>query len=167
MSFEQVEEIKSQFDLANITTAHLTGGEILWHRQIEQILRLFGEAGYKVEIDTNGVLIDKEMAELLAKFGVEVLVGIESLDPELYHWYRGTDSIRDVLNGLDAMLQRNMTPGIQIIAADFKGFPGESYDPVKNIFQLLEYSTAKGIPAYLLQYRPFGRSSSFTDAFLT
>lgn len=164
MPFEQIEEIKRQFDLANITTSHLTGGEILWHRQIEQIIRLFGQAGYKMEIDTNGVLIDQEMAKLLARFGVEVLVGIESLDPEVYRWYRGTDSVNDVLGGLGAMLQQNMTPGIQIIAADFKGFPGEKYDPVKNIFQLLEYSTAKGIPAYLLQYRPFGRAASFTDA---
>lgn len=29
MSFKQVEEIKRQFDLANITTSHLSGGEIL------------------------------------------------------------------------------------------------------------------------------------------
>ena len=164
MPFEQIKEIKRQFDLANITTSHLTGGEILWHQQIEQIIRLFGQSGYRIEIDTNGVLISKEMAKLLAKFGVEVLVGIESLDPELYHWYRGTDSVGEVLKGLDAMLQQNITPGIQIIAANFKGFPGERYDPVENIFQLLEYSTAKGIPAYLLQYRPIGRASSFTDA---
>ncbi len=59
MPLEQIEEIKRQFDLANITTAHLTGGEILWHNQIEQIIRLFGQAGYRIEIDTNGVLIDK------------------------------------------------------------------------------------------------------------
>lgn len=158
-----IEDVKRQFDLANITTAHLTGGEILWRRQVEQIIRLFGQAGYKIEIDTNGVLINREMAKLLANFGVEVLAGIESLDPELYRWYRGTDSINDVLNGLDLMLQQNMTPGIQIIAANFKGYPGEKYDPVENIFQLLKYSTNKGIPSYLLQYRTFGRAILCND----
>lgn len=162
MSLEQIKEIKRQFDLANITTAHLTGGEILWHSQIEQIIRLFGQAGYKIEVDTNGVLINKEMAKLLARFGVEVLVGIESLDPEVYQWYRGINSLSAVFNGLDLMLQQGMTPGIQIVAANFKGF-SEKYDPVENIFQLIEYSTSKRIPTYLLQYRPFGRAVLFTD----
>ncbi len=163
MTLEQVEEIKRKFDLANITTAHLTGGEILWHRQIEQIIRLFGEAGYRIEIDTNGVLIDQEMAKLLSRFGVDVLVGIETLDPILYHWYRGTDSVDKVLKGLDLMLQQNMRPGIQIIAADFRGYEEEKYDPVGNIFQLIKYFSTKEIPIYLLQYRPLGRATLSRD----
>lgn len=164
MPLEQIEEVQRQFDLANITTVHLTGGEILWHHQIEQIIKLFGEAGYKIEVDTSGVLIDQEMAELLARFGVGVLVGLESLDADIYQWYRGTDSVDKVLRGLDLMLQRDMTPGIQIVVADFKGYSGrERYNPVDNIFQLVEYVTAKGIPAYLLQYRPYGRATFYGD----
>lgn len=163
MTIEQIREIKKQFDGANITTAHLTGGEILWHRQIDKILSLFGESGYRIEIDTNGVLIDGEMAKLLSRFGVEVLVGIETIDEDLYSWYRGTDSMATVLQGLDLMLEQGMTPGIQIMVANFRGCSQEKYDPVDNILQLIKYSTGKGIPAYLVQYRRFGRAALCSD----
>lgn len=163
MSWERVRAVMRAFDEANITTVHLTGGEPLWHSQIGTILRLFGEAGYKIEMDTNGVLVDEKMAGILASFGVEVLVGLDTLDPSVYHWYRGTDSLSRVLKGIDLMQERGMVPGIQAVMADFKGFNGGDYDPVKNIYSLVKSAVEKGVPVYLLDYRPSGRALSLNS----
>lgn len=158
MPWERVRAVMKAFDEANITTIHLTGGEPLWHSQIEMILRHFGENGYKIEMDTNGVLINRDMADILASFGVEVMVGLDTLRPDVYRWYRGTDSLTAVLSGLDFMQERGMVPGIQAVMADFSGLEERKYDPVKNILDLIRHVTERGLPIYLLQFRPRGRA---------
>jgi radical SAM protein with 4Fe4S-binding SPASM domain len=158
MSLEEIKKIKNQFDSAKVATIHLTGGEPLMHSQIKNILNFFGESGYRIEMDTNIVLITSEMVELFKKFNVEISIGLETLDRNLYKWYRGTDSLENVLEALDLLLQNDIHFSVQIVCANFIGYKGKKYNAVKNIFQLVKYLTAKKIPVYLLQYSFSGRA---------
>lgn len=162
MPFEQVTDLKNKFKPAGIKIVHSTGGEFLWHRQVRNILQLFGESGFRQEVDTNGTLIDEPMAKLLAKYKVEVTVGMESIDPEVYRWYRGLDQLNKVINGLQLLKNKGLRPGVQAVVANFRGYPGQ-YDPVKNYLELVGFVTKMGLPISLIQYRPMGRAVQNTD----
>lgn len=157
MDMDQVVRLKDNLKDAGVTTAHGTGGEILWHKNAVQIFETFGREGFKQEIDTNGTLIDPSMADVLAQHHVEVAVGLESLDPQVYHWYRGTDQLPAVLRGIDLIQKRGMTPMIQSVVANFKGYPGQ-YSPLNNTLNLIETMTGQGVPVVLIQHHTAGRA---------
>jgi len=162
MPFDQVVELERKFKRMGINTSHGTGGEVLMHGDIGRILPLFGDDGFQLEIDTNGVLIDRPMADLLAKYRVRVTVGLESLDPEIYQWYRGTNHLDRVLGGLDLLKDRGLTPAVQTVVANYKGYPGR-YDPVNNVLNLVDQVTNMGLPISLIQYRLLGRATQSTN----
>ena len=62
----------------------LTGGEPLLRRDWDTILRRARERGFHVTLLTNGILVDRRAAELLAGLGVEVEVSFHSADPAVF-----------------------------------------------------------------------------------
>lgn len=87
-----LEEIKGLFELSSIDAIYLTGGEPFTHPEIKEIINYFDNAGKKVNIATNGFLIDLEMAEFLQHKNVSLLMSIRGDD------FKKTAKIINMLN---------------------------------------------------------------------
>lgn len=71
-----LEKIKGLVKLSSIDGVFLTGGEPFMHPDIREIINFFANAGKKINIATNGLLIDSEMAEFLHHKNVTLLISI-------------------------------------------------------------------------------------------
>ncbi|MCS6112572.1 radical SAM protein [Clostridium botulinum] len=71
-----LEKIKGLVKLSSIDGVYLTGGEPFMHPDIREIINFFDNAGKKINIATNGFLIDSEMAEFLQHKNVTLLISI-------------------------------------------------------------------------------------------
>lgn len=67
----------------------VTGGEPLLHPQAPQILEEAKHLGLTVNLLTNGVLIDRELAGRLAKICDQITVSLDSADPICHELHRG------------------------------------------------------------------------------
>jgi p-methyltransferase len=79
-------------------------------------------------------VVDREIADLMARSGCrEVLLGIESGDPELRRRMGKPSAPRDILAGIE-LLNRN---GIHTKSTFIVGFPGETESSIRNTVDLL------------------------------
>ncbi|OOM82029.1 antilisterial bacteriocin subtilosin biosynthesis protein AlbA [Clostridium puniceum] len=87
-----LEKIKGLVKLSSIDGVYLTGGEPFMHPDIREIINFFANAGKKINIATNGFLIDSEMAEFLQHKNVSLLISIRDDD------FKKTAKIINLLN---------------------------------------------------------------------
>ena len=71
------EEVKADFEVMSsvrkISSAAIIGGEPLMHPELFKIIDFFKQKNLTVEILTNGVLLDEQMAEKLSEAGVDLV----------------------------------------------------------------------------------------------
>jgi len=86
---------------------HISGGEILIRPDAEQIFARATELGMRVNITTNGTLIDKDKARAIARAGVRsVTISIDSPDEKLHDKIRGHKGAwRLTIKGLNLLNQ--------------------------------------------------------------
>ena len=63
--FEYVEKAVSEAQPLGLTTVKLTGGEPMLHPQFREIVTLLNGEGLRWVLETNGTLIDRDMAAFL------------------------------------------------------------------------------------------------------
>lgn len=84
MSLEKIKDIFDQFDDNNILRVSIEGGEPFLRDDIIDVLRLADEHMFSYYINTNGVLIDEEMAYEISKTNVDkICISIDG--PEQIH----------------------------------------------------------------------------------
>lgn len=82
----------------SIRTFVFTGGEPLLREDLFELIAYAKSRGFAVFIATNGTLITKEVAKLLRKYNVGVVIGLDGMNPEVH------DSIRGVEGAYDAVI---------------------------------------------------------------
>ncbi|GAB7014854.1 SynChlorMet cassette radical SAM/SPASM protein ScmF [Methanogenium cariaci] len=79
-----------------LQTVKLTGGEPLIHPQIDDILEYLKESDYRLIVETNGTLITKENAALIASCkNAFVSVSLDGIDAQTHEWVRGVTGCFD------------------------------------------------------------------------
>lgn len=77
LKIKTFEEVKADFEVMlsvrNISSVGIIGGEPLLHPDLFKIIAFLKQKGLTVEILTNGVLLNEEMAEKLANSGVDLV----------------------------------------------------------------------------------------------
>ena len=112
LSYEQIEVIAREAVELGIRKIRLTGGEPLLRRNIEYLV---GQLSHIDGLDelcmtTNGTRL-AEMAELLKKNGLtRVNVSMDSLDAEKYSRTTRGGKLEQVLKGIDAAIDAELTP---------------------------------------------------------
>jgi radical SAM protein with 4Fe4S-binding SPASM domain len=89
-----------------------SGGEPLLRKEIYDFISHIKKKNADVEVTiiTNGTLIDKNVAEKLADLKVNyVRVSVESHNPKIHDWIRGTGNFDRVMNGLKNLLTTNIS----------------------------------------------------------
>lgn len=98
-------QLQSIIDECNEHGAFLVkigGGEPLLHPNIEEIIKKFTEAGLKVSMSTNGLLVDENIAKMLKKYRVKTSVSFEG-PRELNDYIRGEGHFDAALKALETL----------------------------------------------------------------
>lgn len=87
-----LDKIKSIVEGSSLKTAFLTGGEPFMHPAIREIIEFFSNFGIKINIATNGLLLDEQMCQFLAQKDVSLLISLREKSDETFR----------IINMLDA-----------------------------------------------------------------
>ena len=98
-----------------LNSVKLTGGEPLLNPKIKEIIKLISDQGMSIIIETNGTLVDKEMAKFLAsteKFGF-ISVSIDGADAKTHEELRRVEgsfdrAVQGIKNLVDAGIRPQM-----------------------------------------------------------
>ena len=102
MRMELVEQVASAFQDLQVRWVLLSGGEAMQHPHWPQIARRFRDEGARVMLLTNGLLLRKQAADVLASVD-EVIVSLDGGTAETYAAIRGVDAFDLLLDGIRAV----------------------------------------------------------------
>ncbi len=134
--------------------AKLTGGEPTFHPRFRDIAALLSANGLKMDMETNGTLIDKELAQFIKEETLINFVSIspDSVIPEKHDGFRGVDgAFLAAVDGIRNLVSVGLRP--QVIMSPFSGNFTE-IDAVAELAVKLGASSVKFNPVY-----PSGRGT--------
>lgn len=99
MTKELVETIATDARALAVRWVVLSGGEAMQHPQWPAIARRLHETGARVTLLTNGLLLRKQIDEVLASVD-EVIVSLDGGTPATYAAIRGVDGFELILDGI-------------------------------------------------------------------
>lgn len=102
MPLELVETVASAMKQLQTRWVLLSGGEAMQHPRWPEIARRFRAEGAMVMLLTNGLLLKKQAADVIASVD-EVIVSLDGGTAETYHAIRGVDAFDLVLDGIRAV----------------------------------------------------------------
>lgn len=89
ISLETVKKLNNGFKRMNVKEVHITGGEPLVNEEVFDIIDYLHKEGYLVRIQSNGYLINEDIAKKLKKCGADhILISIDGLG-ETHNTFRG------------------------------------------------------------------------------
>lgn len=107
MRMELVEEIASAFQELQARWVLLSGGEAMQHPQWPEIARRFRDEGAYVMLLTNGLLLRKQVDEVVASVD-EVIVSLDGGNAATYQAIRGVDAFDLIMDGIRAVRQKGI-----------------------------------------------------------
>jgi len=124
MSMELVENIASTFRELGVRWVLLSGGEAMQHPRWSEIARRFRAEGTHVMLLTNGLLLRKQIADVLASVD-EVIVSLDGGTAETYAAIRGIDAFDLVMEGIRAVRSGGLpvTTRTTLQRANFREMP--------------------------------------------
>ena len=91
----------------------MTGGEPTLHPQFRKIVELIDSHGIRMNMETNGILVDQNMARFLKSrkhFGF-VSVSVDGAKAETHEWLRGVDgSFNQAIQGIKNLVEAGFRP---------------------------------------------------------
>ncbi len=107
MKMELVEEIASAFQELQVRWVLLSGGEAMQHPKWPEIARRFKAEGTHVMLLTNGLLLRKQVDELVESVD-EVIVSLDGGTAATYDAIRGVDAFDLILDGIREVRARGI-----------------------------------------------------------
>ena len=96
MSTGEIKKIIKDLREVGVNSINFFGGEPLIRKDLPELVRYVKSFGMGVAIDTNGYLLDRDIALTLADAGMDMVhVSIDSADPETHDRMRGVPGIFD------------------------------------------------------------------------
>ncbi len=95
--FDELEEV-------GIFRLIISGGEPFLHKDIKQIIKKLSTKKYRIEILTNAVLINNEIAEILSQAkNISITYSLDGHNPDTCDFLRGKGVFNKVLSAIDLM----------------------------------------------------------------
>lgn len=142
---------------AGLKDVHFTGGEPLLRPDLIELIEYSVELGARVEVNTNGLLLNETKVELLKEVGCSLLkISLDSVDKQKFHSITGIDNFEKVLkeikianqimpvrincvvmqSNIDIIMQMiNLMNGIGILRVHFLDFTYYPLEGYKNFWQ--------------------------------
>lgn len=151
LSYEEILEIVKAGIKLGITKFRITGGEPLVRRNIifllQEMVNLPGAE--KVSLTTNGYLLD-DFAEELSKIGLHSInISLNSLDTDNFKTITGINGIKNVLKGIQHLLQSGFT-NLKINTVLLKGYNEE------EVLEFVRLTLIYPVAIRFIEYMPCG-----------
>jgi len=117
----------------------LSGGEALVRKDIEDIIRYAAKRIPKVQLLTNGTLIDSRMAGTLAACGVHVQVSLDSPRAEAHDTIRGSGAWVRTMRGIEALQEAGVRENLNLCLTMTKL-------NIADVWELFDLAATRGIP---------------------
>jgi len=123
LGFEEVERLVRLFVALGIEDVRLTGGEPLVRRELPRLVAMLAavEGLRDLSLTTNGYLLERDGAELVAAGIGRVNVSIDSLERDRFFQITRRDALPQVLRGLDVLAAFPQV-GVKVNAVALRGF---------------------------------------------
>jgi len=156
LSKEEAMALIDQIASLDIRSFVFTGGEPLLREDLFDLIEYAKSLGFTVFIATNGTLITKDVAKLLRKFDVGVVIGLDAMNSELHDRIRGVEGAFDaVIEGIENCIAENLYLHLNIVAAKL------NFDEIARI---IDYGDVIGVFSYFIyRFVPFGRGEEIRD----
>src|SRR6059058_2732702 len=124
LSFEEITRLVRLFAEMGVGDVRLTGGEPLVRRDFPALVQMLAaiDGIEDLSVTTNGYLLERDAAALVAAGVDRVNVSIDSLQRDKFFEMTRRDALPQVLRGLDALAAHPEVHPIKVNAVAMRGF---------------------------------------------
>jgi cyclic pyranopterin phosphate synthase len=120
LSFEELDQLVTQFAAFGVDKLRITGGEPLVRKDVMELMARFsrhlGNGLNELTLTTNGTLLSKYAGEL-SSIGVRrINVSLDTLKPDVFQRISRRDMLPQVLKGIDAAIAAGLKVKINTVA---------------------------------------------------
>lgn len=158
LSFEEIDRLVGVFISLGIARIRLTGGEPLLRGRLPDLAgKLRRHSGVSdLSLTTNGTQLARLSTQLKSAGVDRINVSLDTLSRSKFHTLTRRDVLNDVLAGLEAARNCDLTP-IKINMVWLPDFNGDEIDA------MIEYCMDRGFLLRLIERMPMGNSESVPD----
>jgi cyclic pyranopterin phosphate synthase len=129
LSFEEIERVVALLAEMGIGSLRLTGGEPLVRRDFPRLAGMLAPLVEDLSVTTNGYLLERDAAALVAAGINRFNVSIDSLQRDRFFDMTRRDALPQVLRGLEALAAHPEAHPIKVNAVALRGFTEEEVLP--------------------------------------
>jgi cyclic pyranopterin phosphate synthase len=124
LRFEEIARLVALLASMGVGDVRLTGGEPLMRRDFPQLVELLAAVGgvHDLSVTTNGFLLERDAAALVAAGASRFNVSIDSLQRDRFFAMTRRDALGQVLRGLEALAAFPQAHPIKVNAVALRGF---------------------------------------------
>ena len=164
LSFEEIERVVGLLASMGVADVRLTGGEPLVRRDFPALVRMLARVPGvdDLSLTTNGYLLERDAAALVAAGIHRVNVSIDSLQRDRFYEMTRRDALPQVLRGLDALARHPEVYPIKVNAVALRGFTEQEAIP------FAEFARSTAFQVRFIEFMPLDADRHWTpDAVLT
>lgn len=151
------EQIGEAIKWAPLQTINLSGGEPFMHPQIEKILDIITSFGLDVRINTNGLLLNDKVMNLINKYNVKMFtISLDSADSNLHDEIRGLKGAFDkTVENIKKLVDNGCKVFVKATVTE---------ENVDTIFDLMKFVEKLGVYGFSYSRTiPIGRATDKKD----
>ncbi len=158
LTFEEIERLVALLASMGVHDVRLTGGEPLVRRELPRLVaRLARVPGVRdLSLTTNGYLLERDAAALVAAGIKRVNVSIDSLKRERFFQMTRRDSLAQVLRGLDALAAHPQVHPIKVNAVAMRGFTEQ------EAIRFAEFARSTAFQVRFIEFMPLDADRNWT-----
>ncbi len=164
LRFEEIERLVRLFVTLGVTAVRLTGGEPLVRRDFPHLVEMLASIDGlgDLSLTTNGYLLERDAAALVAAGIGRVNVSLDSLQRDRFFEMTRRDSLPQVLRGLDALAAHPEVHPIKVNAVALRGFSEAEAIPFAR------FARTSGFQVRFIEFMPLDADHGWSrDAVLT
>jgi cyclic pyranopterin phosphate synthase len=164
LSFEEIERLVRLFARLGVDEVRLTGGEPLVRREFPKLVSMLsGVEGIEdLSLTTNGYLLERHAAALVAAGIQRVNVSIDSLERDRFFQITRRDALAQVLRGLDAIAAFPEVRPVKVNAIAMRGFSEQ------EALRFAEFARSTAFQVRFIEFMPLDADHAWTpEAVLT
>ncbi len=141
LTFEEIARIVSVFAAMGVGDVRLTGGEPLVRRGFPRLVSMLREvsAVKELSLTTNGFLLGRDAAALVAAGVDRFNVSVDSLQRDRFYQLTRRDALAQVLEGLELLATFPEAHPIKVNAVAMRGFTEEEVLPFARLARSTSY----------------------------
>jgi GTP 3',8-cyclase len=164
LSFEEIERLVRVLAGLGITDVRLTGGEPLARREFPKLVAMLRaiDGLRDLAVTTNGYLLERDAAALVAAGIDRVNVSIDALARDRFHEITRRDALPQTLRGLEAIAAHERVRPIKVNAVAMRDFTED------EVFRFCELARSSDYQVRFIEFMPLdGDRAWSTDQVLT